>query len=127
MEGRMTIGQKYGPAMEITNQTEADRYFEECVQHTMSSHGKSRDEAERIEKANLGYYAGYYDDERIFRAHLVKFLNRNLWTVLEGVGKSILQEATEEKAKALAELDARKEKILSLTASANPRTGEGQR
>lgn len=73
----ITYGDKYGPAMEIVDQQEADEYFDICVQHTMSS-GKTREEARQIEKSNLGYYAGYYDMEtrrrveRLFRcAHPV--------------------------------------------------------
>lgn len=65
----ITIGAKYGPAMDITDQAEADAYFEQCVEHTMSF-GKSRDEAERIERQNLGYFSGYYSSEtadRVFR------------------------------------------------------------
>jgi len=68
----ITIGDKYRPAMEIVDQTEADAYFERCVQHTMNF-GADRVEAERIERINLGYYAGYYDREtqervnRLFR------------------------------------------------------------
>lgn len=62
MKREITIGEKYGPAMKITDQAEADKYFEECVQHMMSF-GKSRAEAESIERKNLGYYAGYYDRE----------------------------------------------------------------
>ncbi len=60
---RITIGDKYGPAMNITDQAAADAYFERCVAHTMTRFGKSRDEAEVIERANLGYYAGYCSDE----------------------------------------------------------------
>ncbi len=78
MKKQITIGEKYGPAMEITDQSKADAYFEECVQHTMANWGKSREEAERTERGNLGYYAGYYDNEtrgrveRLFRcAHPV--------------------------------------------------------
>lgn len=58
----MTAGEKYGPAMKMTDHAEADSHFEKCVVHTMSF-GHSREEAERIERQNLGYYAGYYDDE----------------------------------------------------------------
>lgn len=74
MDPDITIGEKYDPAMKITDQAEADRYFEECVKHTMSF-GSSREEAERIERSNLGYYAGYCDHEtrlrveRLFRCH----------------------------------------------------------
>jgi hypothetical protein len=62
MDATTTFGEKYGPAMEITDQADADAYFEECVQHSMSF-GKSRQEAEQTERSNLGYYAGYYDTE----------------------------------------------------------------
>ena len=61
MDDKITIGEKYCPAMRITDKAEADAYFAECVEHTMQRFGKSRDEAETVERANLGYYAGYYD------------------------------------------------------------------
>jgi hypothetical protein len=59
---RMTIGDKYGPAMEITEQVDADEYFERCVAHSML-HGLDRAKAEECERSNLGYYAGYYSRE----------------------------------------------------------------
>lgn len=62
MTTNITIGEKYGPAMEMTDQATADDYFEQCVTHCMR-HGRSRAEAESIEKQNLGYYAGYYGSE----------------------------------------------------------------
>ena len=58
MKQGITIGEKYGPAMNILDQQAADAYFEELVQHAMSF-GKSRQEAEEIERENLGYFAGY--------------------------------------------------------------------
>ena len=63
---KITIGEKYSPAMEIIDQSEADDYFEALVEHTMRF-GKSREEAEKIELANLGYYAGYYNQETRLR------------------------------------------------------------
>lgn len=69
---KITIGDKYRPAMEIREQAEADAYFEKCVEHTMR-HGHDRASAESIERSNLGYYAGYGDSEtrerieRLFR------------------------------------------------------------
>lgn len=62
----ITIGDKYGPAMKITEQAEADAYFEACVEHTMRF-GHSRERAEEIERANIGYYGGYYDAETMAR------------------------------------------------------------
>ena len=63
MRSQMTLGEKYGPAMEITEQAEADAYFEECVKHSMINFSMTRTEAEECERANLGYYAGYYSSE----------------------------------------------------------------
>lgn len=83
MKLKITIGDKYGPAMEITDQKEADRYWKECVEHNLrcqKAEGLKPDraKAERIEKQNLGYFAGYYTHatrervERLFRcAHPV--------------------------------------------------------
>ena len=62
MNREITLREKYAPAMNITDQSKADAYFEECVKHSMSF-GKTRAEAENLERGNLGYYAGYYDAE----------------------------------------------------------------
>lgn len=62
---KITIGDKYGPAMQITDPAEALEYYEACVEHTMRVTEqpalKSREAAEKCERENLGYYAGYYD------------------------------------------------------------------
>lgn len=69
---KMTIGDAYGPAMEMHTQEEATAYFEALVDRTERAFGKTREEAEALEKSNLGYYAGYYDSatrarvERLF-------------------------------------------------------------
>jgi hypothetical protein len=59
---QITIGDKYGPAMQMTDQAEADAYFTVLVEHCMRF-GKTAEEATAIERSNLGYYAGYYNDE----------------------------------------------------------------
>lgn len=66
---QITIGQKYEPAMKITDQADADAYFERCVEHCMrllaregeTAASELRAKAENIERQNLGYFAGYYD------------------------------------------------------------------
>jgi hypothetical protein len=69
----VTYGEAYGPAMEITVQEVADGYFERLVRWSMEQGGLSREEAEEVERQNLGYYAGYYGPEvrarveRLFR------------------------------------------------------------
>lgn len=60
---KITSIDKYRPAMEITDQADADAYFEKCVWHDMVQHGMTRDEAEQLERRNLGCFAGYYDTE----------------------------------------------------------------
>ena len=63
----ITIGDKYGPAMKIVDQKVADEYFEACVEHNMRVGENDRSEAERVERINLGYYAGYCDHETRIR------------------------------------------------------------
>lgn len=66
-----TYADSYGPAMEITDQKEADVYFERLVSDRLGQRNKhvgalgrmSREEAEKIERGNLGYYAGYHGNE----------------------------------------------------------------
>jgi hypothetical protein len=60
---KVTMEQAFGPAMKITDQTEADEYFEALVRFSMDKAGKTREEAEKIQKSNLGYYSGYYDQK----------------------------------------------------------------
>lgn len=62
LKDEMTISEKYDPAMKITDQKEADLYFDACIEHTMRFN-KTREQAEAIERINLGYYAGYYSNE----------------------------------------------------------------
>lgn len=59
----VTLGVKYGYAMEITDANEARAYFAKLVEHNLSCGGKSRAVAESVERQNLGYYAGYYSHE----------------------------------------------------------------
>ena len=61
-----TTSEVYNGAMIITDQADADRYFEMLVQRCMTV-GKTREEAVDIERSNLGYWAGYYDQETRLR------------------------------------------------------------
>ncbi len=67
MKHPITLREKYDPAMDITDPDQAAQYFEECVQHNMAHSGNSREKAEAIERANLGYWAGYYSKETRLR------------------------------------------------------------
>jgi hypothetical protein len=57
---RVTIGEKYDPAMKVHTKAEAQAYFDECVEHDLRLRPElSREEAEHIERQNIGYYFGY--------------------------------------------------------------------
>lgn len=65
---KISIRDKYGPAMSMQTQEEADAYFELLTNHNLAHQaleGKplSQEYAEKVEKMNLGYFAGYYDSE----------------------------------------------------------------
>lgn len=62
-----TIGELYGPAMEIETESEALQYYDLLVERRMRVSGFSRDQAESCEKSSLGYYAGYYTNETRLR------------------------------------------------------------
>lgn len=61
----LTYGEALSPAMEITEQADADQYFADYVEYTKRQLVKEprTDDvtAEQICKTNLGYFAGYYD------------------------------------------------------------------
>lgn len=54
----ITIGDLYGPAMEITDEEQAKLYLEALIERDLQF-GKTPEEAHAIELANLGYFAGY--------------------------------------------------------------------
>lgn len=63
-----TIGEVYGPAMEVQTEDEAREYFDAIVNHLIEIRSAEqvntpREYTEEIVRQNLGYYAGYYDDE----------------------------------------------------------------
>lgn len=90
----MTLGEKYGPAMKITDQAEADAYFVVCVEDTMRF-GKSRAEAEVIERANLGYYAGYHNTETRARVERLFRCAHPIFGAIADRGEPTLPEAFE--------------------------------
>lgn len=59
----LTYGETLGPAMKVVDQEDADQYFEQYVQYMMSRGNYSREEAIKICKINLSYFAGYHSPE----------------------------------------------------------------
>jgi hypothetical protein len=60
----LTYGEALEPAMNITDQDDADQYKKAYIDYQLSyMENPSMKEAERIVNTNLGYFAGYYSDE----------------------------------------------------------------
>lgn len=89
----MTIGEAYEPAMKMTDQAEASRYFEALVNRHMRCFGKSRSEAETNERANLGYFAGYYDNETRHRVERLFGCAHPVFGAIAKVGAPTPEEA----------------------------------
>ena len=92
---QISIGDKYGPAMEMTDPAEAAAYFERCVAHSMER-GHDREEAERIERVNLGYYAGYYSNETRARIERLFLCAHPVFGAIAAVDPPTAEEASRE-------------------------------
>jgi len=90
----MTIGEAYGPAMEIKTEEEAKEYFEALVERCMRG-GKSREESEKITRNNLGYYAGYYDNATRARVERLFSCAHPVFGAIAEVGAPTMEEAFE--------------------------------
>ena len=68
-----TYREVYGPAMEITDQADADQYKIKMLDllNTRLINGKNElgITSEQMLNINLGYYAGYYDKKVAARVH----------------------------------------------------------
>lgn len=56
----LTYGESLGPAMDITEQADADQYFHKLVDWHKRNFTRTDMTAEEIARYNLGYYSGYY-------------------------------------------------------------------
>jgi hypothetical protein len=93
---KLTIGEAYGPAMQITDQAEANAYFQRLVDRHMTYFRKTRSQAEEIERQNLGYYAGYYDNETRRRVEALFGCAHPIFGALSAVGAPTPEEALQE-------------------------------
>lgn len=64
---KLTYGECLGPAMEITDQADANQYLADYIAWQQKNLDKDPNPqgltAEQICKQNLGYYAGYYSND----------------------------------------------------------------
>lgn len=63
LDDNITIGEKYGPALHVRTQAEADAYFARLLDHARRAYGDSPEEAALNERNNLSYYAAYFSND----------------------------------------------------------------
>lgn len=80
-----TIGDLYKPAMEIHDESDAREYG--------MRHGQTREEAEGIQRQNLGYFAGYYDSETRERVERLFSCTHPVFGSIAQNGEPTFQEA----------------------------------
>lgn len=59
----LTYGECLHPAMEITDESDAQQYLADYIAYIKTSPCKDGMAGEQIASANLGYFAGYFDNE----------------------------------------------------------------
>lgn len=89
----ISVADKYGPAMLMTEQGEADAYFDALVEHSMRAFGAEREEAVANERSSLGYYAGYYDAETRHRVEKLFKCAHPIFGKIASVGVPTAEEA----------------------------------
>jgi hypothetical protein len=65
----LTWGEILHPAMEVETEEQATAFFEAYVSWLMRRWNHTRAMAESAAKINIGYFAGYYDDETANRVY----------------------------------------------------------
>lgn len=106
----LTYGECLGPAMKITEASDAEQYLEDYVAFIQAGLDKHPREdgmpAKVIAATNLGYYAGYYDNETRARVERLFHCSHPIFGAIASKGAPTSEEAFEtgkrmaEKAKA---------------------------
>lgn len=96
---RLTYGDCLHPAMNITDQADADQYKAAYIAYTEQflTNGKSDTglTAEQIVNQNLGYFAGYYSDEVRARVERLFKCSHPIFGSIETNGRPTGKEAFE--------------------------------
>lgn len=90
-KSELTYAEALEPAMGITKEADAHQYKEAYIQWHMKS--VSRERAEEIVNANLGYYAGYYSDEVRRRVEKLFICSHPIFGSLKDNGRPTSEEA----------------------------------
>jgi hypothetical protein len=112
----LTTGETLGPAMNITDQDDAKQYFEAYVNFSILTHKNETnayENAVKVCKANLGYYAGYYDSKTRERVEKLFSCCHPIFGSIKDNGEPTAAQAFE-LGKKLALKYQRKEKIIKI-------------
>lgn len=87
----LTYGECLGPAMNITDPEDAKQYLEEYISFIQKyinnvPESDKRMRAEEVAKSNLGYYAGYYDNETRYRVEKLFMCSHPIFGSIEKGG-----------------------------------------
>jgi hypothetical protein len=95
----LTYGECLGPAMEITDPEDARQYLGEYIKWIQRALDKEpRDDnmtPSEIAKANLGYYAGYYDTDTRVRVEKLFMCTHPVFGSIKDNGQPTPEEAFE--------------------------------
>ena len=82
--------------MQVTTQVEADRYFAELISEARKENGaRSVEEIISTLRSNLGYYAGYYDEDTRRRVERLFHCAHPIFGAIETTPPPIPEEAFE--------------------------------
>lgn len=117
----LTVGECLSPAMEIVDPEVAKQYLKDYISYLESNHAWTTEESNRIligdftywesvAKRNIGYYAGYYDDETRKRVEKLFDCEHPLFGKIAEMGTPTTDEAYQcgYERKTLAEIRAQK-------------------
>jgi len=93
----LTYGECLDPAMKITDAEDARQYLASYIkfQEENMQEASGKHTAEEICKINLGYYAGYYDDETRKRVERLFVCSHPVFGSIEKNGRPTADEALE--------------------------------
>ena len=96
----LTYGECLGPAMEITDPEDAQQYLKDYISFIeryidKKAEPNTRMIAEEVAKSNLGYYAGYYDNETRMRVEKLFMCNHPIFGSIEKNGAPTAEDAFE--------------------------------
>lgn len=96
-KSKLTYGEALSPAMEITDQEDANQYKKAYIEYSKQfftgEKNSDGDTAEQVVNNNLGYFAGYYSDETRKRVERLFICAHPIFGSIEQNGSPSIEEA----------------------------------